>query len=331
MLKKLFLTSFFMLISASFSFAKIIHVPEDQPTIQDGIKKAKDGDIVLVADGTYTGDGNKDLSFKGMAITVKSENGPGSTIIDCEGNGRGFMFNKSEGSDSVLDGFTITNGRLRDDGAGIRIYACSPIIKNCIITGNKTEGTGAGGGIDIMFASDIVVLQNLQIIENTTLTNGGGIRVIESVVQIQDGEITSNHAEVSGGGLYIGDGSTVTGYSWVHDNTPDDIAGPGNFGDFTLPVELSSFSAISTREGVKIAWETVSETNCLGFNILRNGQKLNGQIIKAKGPSEYIFWDKDNNSGFYELEEISLSGEITRFKPVLSKLATTWGKIKKQS
>ena len=41
----------------------IIHVPGDQPTIQAGIDAAEDGDIVLVADDTYTGDGNKNLDF----------------------------------------------------------------------------------------------------------------------------------------------------------------------------------------------------------------------------------------------------------------------------
>jgi hypothetical protein len=32
--------------------------------------------------------GNKDLDFKGKAITVKSDNGPENCVIDCEGNGR---------------------------------------------------------------------------------------------------------------------------------------------------------------------------------------------------------------------------------------------------
>lgn len=64
--------------------------------IQDGIDAAVDRDTVLIADGTYTGLGNKNLSFDGKAIAVQSENGPENCIIDCEGSGRGFRFDSGE-------------------------------------------------------------------------------------------------------------------------------------------------------------------------------------------------------------------------------------------
>ena len=77
---------------------------------------------VEVADGTYTGTGNRNLDFNGKAITVKSANGPEKVIIDCEHNGRGFCFDSfGGGSESKVVGFTVMNGRAVHGGA-IYIY-----------------------------------------------------------------------------------------------------------------------------------------------------------------------------------------------------------------
>ena len=63
----------FVPLSAS---AGTIKVPGEQPTIQAGIDAAQNGDIVIVADDTYTGTDNKNLRFNGKAIRVRSSGGP---------------------------------------------------------------------------------------------------------------------------------------------------------------------------------------------------------------------------------------------------------------
>ncbi len=45
--------------------ADILHVPDEYPTIQAGIDAGVNGDEVVVADGVYKGDGNRDLDFNG--------------------------------------------------------------------------------------------------------------------------------------------------------------------------------------------------------------------------------------------------------------------------
>ena len=82
----------------------------DYLTTQEGIDATADGDEVVVCDGTYTGDGNRDLDFHGKAITVRSANGPEDCIIDCQDDGRGFYFYSGETTASVVDGYTIQNG-----------------------------------------------------------------------------------------------------------------------------------------------------------------------------------------------------------------------------
>ena len=93
---------------------------------------ASDGDTVLVANGIYVGINNKNLDFKGKAITVRSENGPEKSIIDCEGDGRGFYFHSGESEDSVISGFTIRNGNA-DKGGGIYITHSSPTITTVLL------------------------------------------------------------------------------------------------------------------------------------------------------------------------------------------------------
>ncbi|MHC4217776.1 MAG: hypothetical protein ACYSU7_04890, partial [Planctomycetota bacterium] len=45
-------------------------------TIQAAIDGTVSGDVVMVADGIYTGPGNKNLDFEGRLITVRSAGGP---------------------------------------------------------------------------------------------------------------------------------------------------------------------------------------------------------------------------------------------------------------
>ena len=123
----------------------------DFPTIQAAISAAANGDIIELTDGTFTGDGNRDMGFMGKAITVRSQSGtPESCIIDCQGGAephRGFFFTSGEGPASRLEGVTITNGSISSGGAGMTCnYASSPTIANCILIAN-VAGTGLGGGL----------------------------------------------------------------------------------------------------------------------------------------------------------------------------------------
>jgi len=126
---------------------QVLYVPSDYQTIQQAIDVALCHDTVLVADGTYTGPGNRGIDLLGKAITVKSEDGPENCIIDCETLGRGFNIRSGESSNSILEGFTIKNGKSSTYGGGIYCSDSRPMIRNCILENNRALWGGGGMGV----------------------------------------------------------------------------------------------------------------------------------------------------------------------------------------
>jgi hypothetical protein len=175
--------------------------------IQEGIGAAVDGDTVLVLDGTYTGEGNNDLDFGGRAATVRSENGPDTCVIDCENNGQGFDFHSGETPESVVSGFTITNGR-HGAGGGVRCAGSSPTPANCTITGNAAT---FGGGVYCYDSSPTLI--NCTITGNAAIdvsADGGGVYCRrESNPTLTNCMITGNTSD-SGGGLFCREHSSPT-------------------------------------------------------------------------------------------------------------------------
>ena len=190
----------------------------DHETIQAGIDAAGAGDTVVVADGTYTGVGNRDINFGGKAITVVSENGPSGCVIDCLGSEsyphRGFYFRNNEGSGSVVDGFTIINGytgmMLPDDngkGGGIYCYSADPTIKNCIIKNNFAVTDG--GGIACSDSTSRIV--NCLIVDNSANGAGGGLYcTVQSSIEVINCTISGNQSVNKGGGFCCRSGSNST-------------------------------------------------------------------------------------------------------------------------
>ena len=128
-----------------------------------------------------------------------------------------------------------------------------------------------------------------------------------------------------------------------------DIGNPGYKGAGALPVELSSFRAVQKETGTVLSWTTESELDNAGFNILRsvskNGHflKVNPSLIQGAGTTgernTYTWTDttaKPNTAYFYQIEDISYTGERTRFATIRmkgyvsaqGKLSTRWADLK---
>jgi serine protease len=122
--------------------AATIHVPGDQPTIQQAINVANNRDLILVSPGTYF----EHLDYHGKAVSIQSVAGPVATIIDGSNTGTVVTLQTLETRQSVLMGFTIQHGNA-NFGAGIFLDAVSPTITRNIFVNNAQGKGGFGAAI----------------------------------------------------------------------------------------------------------------------------------------------------------------------------------------
>jgi len=126
---------------ATTSPAATVHVPADQPTIQQAINAATNGDLILVSPGTYL----ERINYQNKIITIRSTGGPEQTIIDGNNAGTVVTFGSGATAQSVLTGFTIQRGSAYD-GAGV-MSSGSPTITRNIFRNNAQSAGGAGAAI----------------------------------------------------------------------------------------------------------------------------------------------------------------------------------------
>ena len=192
------------LLAAAPAAADIINVPGDQPTIQAGIDAAVDGDEVVVAPGTYF----EAINFNGKAITVRSASGnPADTII----NGGPFNTHvvqcvSGEGPSTVFSGFTITGGNpylgvVADHGGGMLNSGSSPMVTNCVFSGNLAFL--AGGGMCNLNGSNPTVTDCTFSGNTAQAIGGGGMYNSNSSPTVTNCRFANNSASASsGGGMY---------------------------------------------------------------------------------------------------------------------------------
>jgi hypothetical protein len=156
---------------------------------------------IIVLDGTYSGVGNYDIDTFGLAVTIKSQNGPKNCIIDCNNQGKGFICQSGEGLDTVIDGFTITDGNAAEYGGGIDCNTGSPTINNCVITGNYAGWSGGA-----IFCQDSnAVITNCIMMDNFCESSGAGICGVGGFPVIKNCLIAYNDGYFSGGASSIYD------------------------------------------------------------------------------------------------------------------------------
>jgi parallel beta-helix repeat protein len=185
----------------------------DFPTIQAGIHAAVDGDVLLLADGTFAGAGNRDIDFQGKAITLRSESGrPEQCTIDCQPS-RAFEFHSGESASSRIQYVTIMNGNADGGGAILCRHSSSPSIEGCVLRDNYAH---TGGAIECRYSSPS--LSGCTIVDNTAEESGGGICLEHSSPTISNCVLESNHAMYGGALICCWASAPVVSHCMLRDN-----------------------------------------------------------------------------------------------------------------
>ncbi len=189
--------------------ADTLQVPDAYPTIQAAIDAAVDGDVVLIAPGTYA----EAFDVQGKSIELRGD-GVAAEVILSSPDGGMMLF--LDGGDAVTTRFTdlTFTGGVHETLIGIEF--ASPVFERCIFRDNLMRAayerhscaSTAGGTY-----RDCLFLDNVS-------PNGGAIYLHWSNATIDGSAFVGNRAEGdtsgvnSGGAIYVNDWDCGT-HDWV--------------------------------------------------------------------------------------------------------------------
>jgi hypothetical protein len=214
----------------------------DYPTIQAAIDAANDRDIIELLDGTFTGDGNRDLDPLQKQITVRSRGDDAEQCrIDCGGEPGsphvGFRLEGQATPAFVLEGITIENGYTEDRGGAIQIVSSGYAMRaercafrnnvalewggaiylphdsvaefrDCTFAGNMApeKHPGGYGGAVHAYSTGHIEFTRCTFSNNEAAEQGGAINLLLMLANFEDCVFVDNHA--GGGGAVWSQNST---------------------------------------------------------------------------------------------------------------------------
>ena len=148
---------------------------EEKPfgDLKSAISIASDGDTIIVANGSYSGVNNSNLSISQSGLTIKAAEGASPSISGSSAR-RIFLLT---GQNIVLQGLFLTSGKVNSDyGGGVLIASDGVTIKNCTFYNCKALYGGA-----VFISGNNIVIDDCEFKSNTAydskLTRGGAIYI----------------------------------------------------------------------------------------------------------------------------------------------------------
>lgn len=187
---------------------------EAKRTVAAAIGGASGGDEIWVARGTYAEHVTlkPDLALYGGFVGTETDrtqrNWAANLSVLWGTTNQAVVTITNAGPATRLDGFTVGGG-IGIHGGGIKTIGAAPVIANCTIRNNITDGAGAGisvWGFYILSSTNYYfpVITNNFIVDNQAINDegdGAGIAVVGSSPVIAWNVIARNTATRNGGGI----------------------------------------------------------------------------------------------------------------------------------
>lgn len=261
--------------------------------------------------------------------------GAGADLTTIDGNALARIFHITSGATLILDGVTVTDGRVfgSEDGAGIRNDGGTVTIRNSVITANRSFDDG--GGIN---NAGTMTLIDTTVSANVATNNGGGIRnvgnltitnsTIGGVVDAVAGTDTRNLAGLNGGGIINLSGGVLTiSNSTISGNEVNLGSGGGlrNSGTGSLTnVTIANNVAGQRGGGLSAAGSSITVQNTI---IADNSAVSTGNDVSVPGVASALV-SLGNNLVEDTTDSMGVfvaAGDITLIDPLLGALQDNGG------
>ncbi len=141
----------------------------------------------------------------------------------------------------------------------------------------------------------------------------------------QGGTVDNTYSNFNGG--YIGFAAVHSSSANARSSAEFDQLYFAQSSDASLPVQLYSFTALQTDQGICLKWTTQSEVNNLGFHVFKKSAQhdsffLASPLLRGAGTSSslnhYEYLDRRFNTGKidYKLKQLDAGGSFQFFGPV---------------
>jgi predicted outer membrane repeat protein len=257
-------------------------------TIVQGINSIEENGTVHIADGTYSGTGNTNLTItKNMNITGQSQQG---TIIN--GSNTNWIFHINNNITVNIQNLTITNGSAPTGDAGAIYNEGTLTLNNSTFTNNYAYSWGGA-----IYNEGTLTVTGSTFTNNTSVY-GGAIGNDVCTLTINNSTFTNNKARWNGGAIYnIGamtvNGSTFTGNIAVNDGGAIDN---NNIMSNITTVTGSTFTGNNAQYGGAID-NKVHTLTVTGSTFTNNNVSWDGGAIYNSGAlvdAQYNWWGSNN-------------------------------------